>query len=65
MANVTQPCNPTDSSQRSSYFEKLSNVKLDDVGGLKECKKVLLEAVEWPKKYPQFFKGKFLLHHCI
>ena len=43
---------------------KTSDVKLNDVGGLKDCKKVLREATIWPDKYPQFFTGKLLLHHC-
>ena len=43
---------------------KFSDVKLNDVGGLKVCKQVLEEATIWPKKYPQFFTGKLLLHHC-
>ena len=55
----------TYSSPKSSHFVKLSNVELDDVAGLEGCKQVLMEAAIWPKKYPQFFTGKFLLHHCI
>ncbi|KAK7846387.1 protein suppressor of k(+) transport growth defect 1, partial [Quercus suber] len=55
--NPQQQGNPTEESQGSSYFEKLSNVKLDDVGGLQDCKRVLMEAAIWPRKYPQFFTG--------
>ena len=43
---------------------KFSDVKLNDVGGLEVCKEVLREATIWPKKYPHFFTGKLLLHHC-
>ena len=43
---------------------KTSDVKLKDVGGLEDCKEVLKEATIWPKKYPQFFEGNLLLHHC-
>ena len=43
---------------------KTSDVKLKDVGGLEDCKEVLKEATIWPKKYPQFFTGNLLLHHC-
>ena len=56
---------PTYSSPKLSHFVKLSNVELDNVGGLEDCKRVLIEAAIWPKNYPHFFTGKFLLHHCI
>lgn len=42
-----------------------SNVKLRDVGGLEACKAVLVEAAIVPIQNPQFFTGKFSLHHCI
>lgn len=42
-----------------------SNVKLSDVGGLEACKEVLVEAAIVPIQNPQFFTGKFSLHHCI
>ena len=51
------------SSPKLSHFVKLSNVELDAVGGLEDCKRVLIEAAIWPKNYPHFFTGKFLLHH--
>ncbi|XP_050278984.1 protein SUPPRESSOR OF K(+) TRANSPORT GROWTH DEFECT 1-like isoform X2 [Quercus robur] len=47
----------TVSPPKSIPFEKLSNVKLDDVGGLDDCKQLLKEAAIWPYKYPQFFTG--------
>ncbi|XP_050278987.1 protein SUPPRESSOR OF K(+) TRANSPORT GROWTH DEFECT 1-like [Quercus robur] len=47
----------TVSSPKSSHFEKLSNVKLDDVGGLEVCKQLLKEAAIWPVKYSKFFTG--------
>ena len=56
---------PTNSSPKLSHFVKLSNVELDNVGGLEGCKRVLIEAALWPIKYPKFFTGKFLFHHCI
>uniref|UniRef100_A0A7N2LIJ6 MIT domain-containing protein n=1 Tax=Quercus lobata TaxID=97700 RepID=A0A7N2LIJ6_QUELO len=43
---------------------RFSDVKLNDVSGLEVCKEVLREATIWPKKYPHFFTGKLLLHHC-
>ncbi|KAK7852667.1 protein suppressor of k(+) transport growth defect 1 [Quercus suber] len=48
---------PTFSSRKLSHFVKLSDVKLDNVGGLENCKRVLREAAIWPVKYPQFFTG--------
>ncbi len=32
------------------------NIKWEDVGGLKEAKQALREAIEWPLKYPEIFK---------
>ncbi len=34
---------------------EVPNVKWDDIGGLKEAKQELKEAVEWPLKYPEAF----------
>lgn len=41
-----------------------SDVKLSDVGGLDDCKKLLEEAAILPIKFPHFFTGKLLLHYC-
>jgi transitional endoplasmic reticulum ATPase len=35
---------------------EVPNVKWMDIGGLKEVKEELQEAVEWPLKYPEFFE---------
>jgi transitional endoplasmic reticulum ATPase len=35
---------------------EVPNVKWTDIGGLKEVKEELQEAVEWPLKYPEFFE---------
>ena len=43
----------------------LGLTKLSDVGGLEACKEVLVEAAIVPIQNPQFFTGKFSLHHCI
>ena len=37
-------------------FVEVPNVKWSDVGGLNDVKEELLEAVEWPLKYPQLFR---------
>jgi transitional endoplasmic reticulum ATPase len=37
-------------------FVEVPNVKWDDVGGLDEVKQKLIEAVEWPLRYPHLFE---------
>jgi transitional endoplasmic reticulum ATPase len=37
-------------------FVEVPNVRWQDVGGLDDIKERLIEAVEWPLKYPQLFK---------
>ena len=37
-------------------FTEVSDVKWDDVGGLEEAKRVLIETIEWPLKYPDLFE---------
>ena len=36
---------------------EVPNVKWDDVGGLEHAKQELMEAVEWPLKYPDVFRA--------
>ena len=36
-------------------FTEIPDVSWDDVGGLDEAKRMLVEAVEWPNKYPHLF----------
>ena len=42
------------SAMREVYVE-IPNVRWDDIGGLKEAKEELRQAVEWPLKYPELF----------
>ncbi|MBU2565674.1 MAG: CDC48 family AAA ATPase [Candidatus Thermoplasmatota archaeon] len=44
----------TPSAMREVFIE-VPNVKWDDVGGLEQAKQELIEAVEWPIKYPEAF----------
>ena len=37
-------------------FTEIPDVKWDDVGGLAEVKRVLMETIEWPLKYGKLFK---------
>lgn len=37
-------------------FTEVPDVKWDDVGGLEEAKKVLIETIEWPLKYTELFE---------
>lgn len=37
-------------------FTEIPDVQWDDVGGLEEVKRVLMETVEWPFKYPDLFR---------
>ena len=43
------------SAMREVYVE-VPHVGWDDIGGLEKAKQELIEAVEWPLKYPQIFK---------
>ncbi len=43
------------SALREVYIE-IPQVKWDEIGGLDEVKKEIIEAVEWPLKYPQIFE---------
>ncbi|MEK7873400.1 MAG: CDC48 family AAA ATPase, partial [Chloroflexota bacterium] len=36
-------------------FTEIPDVQWDDVGGLEEVKRVLMETIEWPFKYPYLF----------
>ena len=39
-----------------NYQMEIPNVHWDDIGGLEKVKKELQKAVEWPLKYPEYFK---------
>lgn len=46
----------TPSAMREVFIE-VPNVRWDDIGGLDEAKQELIEAVEWPIKYPEAFEA--------
>jgi len=37
-------------------FTEIPDVRWDDVGGLEEVKRILIETIEWPFRYPDLFK---------
>ena len=37
-------------------FTEIPDVKWDDVGGLEDVKRMLMEVIEWPFKYPELFR---------
>lgn len=43
-------------SAMREVFTEVPDVKWDDVGGLNEIKKKIIEVIEWPIKYPELFK---------
>ncbi|MDO9518357.1 MAG: CDC48 family AAA ATPase [Methanosarcinaceae archaeon] len=43
-------------SAMREVFVEIAHVKWEDIGGLDESKQELIEAVEWPLKYPELFK---------
>ena len=46
----------TEPSAMREVLIEVPNVHWDDVGGLEQAKQKLIEAVEWPLKYPDAFK---------
>jgi transitional endoplasmic reticulum ATPase len=46
----------TEPSAMREVLIEVPNVRWDDVGGLEQAKQELIEAVEWPMKYPDAFK---------
>ena len=56
MANFTEALKEVEPSAIREVFVEVPNVKWEDVGGLDEVKQTLVEAVEWPLKYPDLFQ---------
>ncbi len=56
MDNFMEALNEIDPSAIREVFVEVPDVKWEDVGGLEDVKKRLMEAIEWPLKYPELFK---------
>ena len=56
MADFTEALKEIEPSAIREVFVEVPNVKWEDVGGLGEVKQKLVEAVEWPLKYPHLFQ---------
>jgi transitional endoplasmic reticulum ATPase len=56
MNDFTEALKEVEPSAIREVFVEVPNVKWEDVGGLDEVKQTLVEAVEWPLKYPDLFQ---------
>lgn len=55
MADFLAALREIEPSAVREVFVEVPNVRWEDVGGLEETKRRLIEAVEWPLKYPDLF----------
>jgi len=55
MDNFTEALKEVEPSAIREVFVEVPDVKWEDVGGLEEIKKKLMEAIEWPLKYSELF----------
>jgi len=56
MANFEEVLKEVEPSAIREIFVEIPNVRWEDIGGLEEIKQKLIEAVEWPLKYPDLFR---------
>ncbi len=56
MNDFTEALKEVEPSAIREVFVEVPNVKWEDIGGLEEVKQRLVEAVEWPLKYPDLFQ---------
>ena len=56
MDNFLEALKEVEPSAIREFFVEVPDVKWDDVGGLENIKRELIEAIEWPLKYPELFK---------
>ncbi len=59
MDNFLEAMKEVEPSAIREFFVEVPDVKWEDVGGLEEIKRELMEAIEWPLKYPQLFKKAY------
>lgn len=55
MDNFIEALKEIDPSAIREVFVEVPDVKWDDVGGLEDVKRQLMETIEWPLKYPELF----------
>ena len=55
MHDFTEALRDVEASAIREVFVEIADVRWDQVGGLKQAKKQLMEAVQWPLKYPELF----------
>jgi transitional endoplasmic reticulum ATPase len=55
MDDFTEVIDEMEPSAMREVFVEIPNVRWDDVGGLKELKQELKEAIDWPLKYKEVF----------
>jgi len=56
MDNFLEAMTEVEPSAIREFFVEVPDVKWEDVGGLEDMKRDLIEAIEWPLKYPELFK---------
>ncbi|MBI4690606.1 MAG: CDC48 family AAA ATPase [Nitrospirae bacterium] len=56
MDNFLEALKEVEPSAIREFFVEVPDVEWDDVGGLESIKRDLIEAIEWPLKYPELFK---------
>ncbi|GFP43330.1 cell division protease FtsH, partial [Candidatus Hakubella thermalkaliphila] len=56
MDNFLEALNEVEPSAIREVFTEIPDVRWDDVGGLEEAKRVLMETIEWPLKYAELFE---------
>ncbi|ABM03077.1 cell division control protein 48 ATPase of AAA family CDC48 subfamily [Psychromonas ingrahamii 37] len=56
MADFLVALREVEPSAIREVFVDIPNVSWDDVGGLSDIKQQLIEAIEWPLKYPELFE---------
>ncbi|MBS7642177.1 CDC48 family AAA ATPase [Candidatus Bathyarchaeota archaeon] len=55
MNDFLEALNEIEPSAMREVYVEVPNVRWDDIGGLREAKEELRQAVEWPLKYPELF----------